>query len=144
MHEDQTPVVEVTVEGAEHPDQVINALARFRDDFIINVEATAQELRVVGEMDYEETVLSGSRVSLRRVAYSAAELMTMAVSLEQTAQRAASEAFEESRKLREIRHFVADLIGRAEKKRSLSDKASGAIEAQLSVLNRVLHRLDDA
>lgn len=143
VHEEQTPVVEVTIEEAENPERMIEALAKFRDDFVIELDASDQALHLVGEMDCEETVLRGGRVSVRRVAYSAGELLAIAASLHQTANEETLHAFEQSEKLRDIRHFVADLIERAERRLAMSDRANGAIEAQLSALNRVLRRLDD-
>ena len=144
MHEHSSPVVEITVEDAEQPDQVVELVARFREDFIVDLQVTEQELHLVGEMDYEETVVRGSRVHSRQVSYSIEELVAIATSFQQELQKETSYAFLQSAKLKDIKHFVADLIDRAEKKRALSDKATGSVEAQLSVLNRVLHRLDDA
>lgn len=142
--EDEAPVIEVTIEDAEHLDQATEVLARFRGDFIVTLEVTEQELHLAGEMDYEDVTIKGSRVRSRRVEYSSNELLAIAASLQQELQKETSHALHQSTKLRDIRRFIADLIDRGEKKRSLSHKATGAVEAQLSVLNRVLRRLDDA
>ena len=144
LHEHELPVVEVLIEDAERPDQVVELVARFREDFIIDLEVTEQELHLVGEMDYEETVIRGSRVHSSQVSYSNEELLSIAVAFQQTLQKETSHSYLQSAKLKDIRRFVADLIDRAEKKRSLSGKAADSVEAQLSVLNRVLHRIDDA
>lgn len=144
MHEHESPVIEVTVEGVEQPDQIVELVARFSDDFIVDLQLTEQELHLVGEMDYEATVLRGSRVRSRQVSYSSEELVAIATSFQRALQEETSHAYLQSAKLKDIRHFVADLIDRAEKKRALTDKSTGLVQAQLSVLNRVLHRLDDA
>lgn len=144
MHEHESPVVEVLIEDAEQPDQVVELVARFREDFIVDLEVTEQELHLVGEMDYEEIVIRESRVQSSQASYSNEELLAIAVSFQKTLQKETSHSYIQSAKLKDIRHFVADLIDRAEKKRSLSGKAVDSVEAQLSVLSRVLHRLDDA
>ena len=144
MHEHKAPVGEVTIEDAEQPSQLVDLVARFRQDFIVDLQVMEQELHLVGEMDYETTVVKGSRVYLRQVSYSNEELVAIATSFQRALQKETSYAHLQSVKLKDIKRFVADLIDRAEKKRALSDKAIGSVEVQLSVLNRVLHRLDDA
>lgn len=141
--EHETPVVEVTIEDVEHPDEVLGIVARFHDDFIVDLRVMEQSLHLVAEMDYTETVIRGSRVYSRAVEYSKKELLAIATSLQQALKREASYAYLQSAKLRDIRHFVADLIERARKRQALSKKTVGATESQLSVLSRVLHRLDN-
>ncbi|MFC0682954.1 hypothetical protein ACFFGH_34430 [Lysobacter korlensis] len=144
LHEQDAPVLEVTVEGAEDPETAITLLARFREDFVVDLEIEAQELRVLGEMDDEETVVRGDNVFSRHVPYSIEELRQMAIFFERRLREERSDAYRQAKQFRDIRHFVTDLIDRAEKKRSLSSKACELTEAQLSVLHRVLNRLDDA
>jgi hypothetical protein len=144
MHDHDAPVVEITIEGVEEPETVLSVLARFRDDFVVDLVADGQELRVLGEMDDEETVVCGTRVSSRKVAYSSDELRQAAVFFERLLQEETSGTYRQAAKLRDIRRFVADLIERAEKKGALSERSHDSTEAQLSVLRRVLNRLDDA
>ena len=144
LHDQDAPVVEVTIEGVEEPEAAISIITRFREDFVVDLVVDAQELRVLGEMDDEETVIRGSRASSRKVPYSADELRQMAVFLEHSLRKETSLAYRQAAKIRDIRHFVADLVERAEKKGALSDRSRDAIDAQLSALRRVLNRLDDA
>lgn len=144
MHEHTAPVVEVTIEDPEQPRQALELVARFRADFIVELHVTDQELHLTGEMDSEATVLKGSCVHLRHASYSNDELVAIATSFQRTLQKETSQAHLQSTKLEDIKHFVADLIDRAEKKRSMSGRDTGSIEAQLSVLNRVLHRINRA
>ena len=144
MPDHDSPVVEVTIEGVENPDAAISILRRFHDDFVVDLVAHAQELRVLGEMDHEETVVYGTRVISRQVAYSAEELRQTAIFYSRLLREKTSHAYRQDAKLKEIHHFVTDLIERAERKISLSKRSREATDAQISALRRVLNRLDDA
>ena len=142
LHEEDNPVWEVKIEGVEGPEAAIALLTRFRENFVIDLAVEATELRVLGEMDDEETIIRGACVSASRVQYSSEELRKAAVFFERLLQEKTSQTYRQAAKIRDVRHFVADLIERAERKRSLSAKASELTEAQLSVLHRVLNRID--
>lgn len=144
LHDQEAPVVEVTIEGVDEPEAAISALTRFHEDFVVDLVVDERELRVLGEMDDEETVVRGSRACSRKVPYSADELRQTAVSFERLLRDETSHAYRQAAKLRDIRHFVADLVERAEKKGVLSERSHDTTEAQLSVLRRILNRIDDA
>jgi hypothetical protein len=110
LRDDDAPVMEVTIEGLEHADQAMAVLARFHDDFIVDLVVSSTELRLLGEMDDEETIVRGTCISSRTVAYSEDELREFAVYFENKLREETSHAHHQAAKLRDIRHFVADLV----------------------------------
>ena len=142
VHDQDDPVREVALEGVENVNEAVEALVRFSEEFVVDLAIESQELRVLGEMDDEETVVRGTRVTSRSVPYSVAELRSIAIFFESKLKEETSLAYKQAAKVRDIRHFVVDLLGRAEKKQSLSAKPSDATE--ISALRRVLNRLDGA
>jgi hypothetical protein len=60
MHEHSSPVVEITVEDTKHPDQVVELVARFHEDFIVDLQITEQELHLLGRWTTKRLWLDGS------------------------------------------------------------------------------------
>ena len=87
---------------------------------------------------------SSTHLALDDIYDSIAELKSIAVFFEKALREETAESLRQTSKLRTIRHFVEDLVERAEKKRSMSERRHDGIESQLKVLRRVLNRLDDA
>jgi hypothetical protein len=137
-------VTEVVIEGVEAPEDAVAALDRLRTEYIVNLEIESGLIRLMSDFDYEETIIRGKEVSSRSVEYSITELKSIAIFFEKALREEATESLRKSSKLRTVRHFVEDLVERAEKKRSMSERGHDGIESQLEVLRRVLNRLDDA
>ena len=144
VHGDSAPVTEVVIAGVEAPEEAVAALDRFRTEYIVDLAIESGLIRLTSDFDYEETVIRGNEVSSRPVEYSIAELKSIAVFFEKALREETAESLRQTSKLRTIRHFVEDLVERAEKKRSMSERRHDGIESQLKVLRRVLNRLDDA
>jgi hypothetical protein len=144
VHHDSAPVTEVVIEGVDAPEDAVAALDRFRTEHIVDLAIESGLIRLTSDFDYEETVIRGKEVSSRSVGYSITELQSIAIRFEKALREATAESLRKTSTLRTIRHFVEDLVERAEKKRSMSERGHDGIESQLEVLRRVLNRLDDA
>ena len=140
----EEPVIEVTIERPEGLVAAIEVLDRFREDFVVSLDATSRELRLLGELDGEETIVSGASVSVRNVAYLANELMSIAKHLREQLERANRDEHRQNMRLRNVEQFICDLMERAERKGELSIKARPLAEARSDVLNRVLVRLRES
>lgn len=138
------PVVEVTVEDPSDAQAAVESLSRFRSEFIVSLEVKPHELCVLGHMDNDETVVKGARVYSSNVAYSSAELLDIATFLQNALRDKTTDLYRQRERLKEVRHFVADLAQRAGRKVELSGKPTAAAEAQVDVLSRVLNRIGDA
>ncbi|KAB8198577.1 hypothetical protein FKV24_001390 [Lysobacter maris] len=138
------PVVEVTVDHPEGSAAAGEALDRFREDVVISIDATSRELRLLGELDDEETVLSGTSVSVRNVAYSADELMSIARCFHEQLGQASRDKHRLSTRLGNVEHFICELMERAARRSELSTKAHPLAEARADVLGRVLVKLRES
>jgi hypothetical protein len=143
IHDGSAPVTEVRIEGVEDPEAARATLARFRGDFVVGLEIDPSELRLLGEMDDDWTVVKGRAVASVRVPYSLQEIESIAVGFERALGEERATAHRSESRVRKIRQFVADLITRAEKKRSMSERNAGVFDSQTALLQRVLHRIDD-
>lgn len=141
MHEHEAPVVAVTICRPEDASLAIELLDRFREDFVMSLDVAQGELRLLSELDDEETVLGGESVSVCNVAYSTDELISIAMHLQEQLGRTSSEERRLNMRLSKIDRFVSELIERAERMSGLSEKARPLAEARADVLNRVLVRL---
>jgi hypothetical protein len=144
MHDHSAPVTEVVIEVVEAPEDAVAALDRFRTEYIVDFSIESGLLRLTSDFDYEETVVKCREASSRYVEYSVSELKSIVVHFEKALREESAESLRTSSKLRNVRHFVEDLVERAEKKRAMSERRHDGIESQLAVLRRVLNRFDDA
>ena len=143
IHDGSAPVTEVLIEGVEDAKEAQARFDRFRGDFVVGLEITPSELRLLGEMEDDWTVVKGRAVASFRVPYSLQEIESIAVGFERSLGEERKAAHRAESQVREIRRFVADLITRAEKKRSMSERNTGVVDSQIALLQRVLHRIDD-
>jgi len=67
MPEHAAPVPEVTIDGPTDAARAMMSIDRFRNDFIVSLDIGALEVRVLDEMDCEETIITGINVSSRNV-----------------------------------------------------------------------------
>ena len=144
MHEHEAPVLEVTIEEAEKADEIIATLARFRDEYVVDIEIKPSELCLSGDMDTEDTIVRGGCFSSRQVHYSREELLSIAKFFQSKLQDEETYSHQLSSKINGVTHFVTGLIERGENRRSLSDKSTASVDSQIAVLERVRNKLNDA
>jgi hypothetical protein len=144
QHESDSAAFEVRIKSPEDPERALDLVSRFREIFVAELTVDERELQIFGEMDEDPTILRGASVSSNHVPYSAEELLGISKWLYEELSRESSRSVQLRAKLVDVRHFVSDLADRAEKKLSMSQRVSPAVDAQLAVLRRILNRMGEA
>jgi hypothetical protein len=128
------PVVTIHVAQLQNPTESEAGLLHRKDEFIVALDVSEDCAIIHAECDIEPLCLRGGSVSVTRGPYSANDVSAIL-----------EDCHEQLRKYRsaiaDAESFIAELIRRAEIKRDLSSRDGTALELEVDVLRRVLHKL---
>lgn len=138
------PVVTLTIVTPVNFVESKAALERFREDFVNDIAVSEGEVELWSEYDDEPTRISGQSAVWTLSAYSHAELLAVIASIKAELDASQTESKVLRRRLQSIEDYSVELLHRAEAKRSLTNRATTAIDAKIEILGRVLARFRDA
>jgi hypothetical protein len=138
------PVFEVWIKSPTDEAQARVAIARFRTECIVDVQLTATAAELWGEYDDTPVVVAGTSVSFTRSSYNSNDLLRIIQRLEEQLSQWQSENVRLRTQVHEIKGYAADLLRRAEVKKSLTSRSTATEDAQIDVLQRMLNKISAA
>jgi hypothetical protein len=138
------PVLEVLIKEPTDDIQARSATSRFRTEAVVDVQLSSTAIELWGEYDDASVLISGASVSFSRSAYTANDLLRVVQSLEAQLNKWQSENVKLRTQAHEIKSYAADLLRRAEAKKSLTTRSTAIEDAQIDVLQRMLNKIGAA
>jgi hypothetical protein len=140
----EAPVLTLTIDSPSDHLAASRLLERFREEYVLEVSVTPDAVELCAEYDDEPTRLVGAEARHAWSSYTAEDLFQMAKSFEDQLNVVHAENAKLHAGKRELKHFVNELLRRAEAKKSLTSKSTAAPDAQINALERVLNHLTGA
>ena len=134
-------VLTIVVERPSDLTSAVALLQRFREEPVTELLTAADLVELWSEYDESPTQVFGGKIGVEWSAYSASELFDLALQFEKRRETADAEVVKLRQHMQALEEFVLQLLQRAESKRSLTAKSAAAVDAQIDVLQRVIHRL---
>lgn len=141
FHGGDPSVLTIVVERPSDQTSAVALLQRFREEPITELLTSADLVELWSEYDEGPTRIVGSKIGVEWSAYSASELLELALQFEKRSETADAELVKLRRHMQALEEFVLQLMQRSESKRSMTAKSTAAVDAQIDVLQRVIQRL---
>jgi hypothetical protein len=137
------PVVTIVIIDLQDAAVSESALQLRKHDCIVDLQLSEGLAALWGEADDEPASLRGSSVSVSRGSYSVSDFERIIRHKDQQLERCYAQVRELGLTVQRTEHFVFELIRRAEAKRQLTSRDPAALDLELDVLRRVLHRIQE-
>lgn len=134
-------VLTIVVERPSDQTSAVALLERFREEPVTELLTAADLVELWSEYDDGPTQIFCGKTGVEWSTYSASELLDLALQFEKGKQTADAQVVKFGQHMQALEEFILQLLHRAESKRSLTAKSTAAVDAQIDVLQRVIHRL---